>query len=156
MNVQKNESRHRVVNVLMSWYWFVSQDCTLSFVIVYCVASELKLFWDRWGDILIDTLFFRFCLLGKQFWLLTITEEAFWVSGIKKYIVGLIIKTSCDAAQMEKEKVYVGKLNMILVQVHMLLLVGFRIQDTGFWGERCLSFVWFSIFRHLLFNMDRS
>ena len=31
---------------------------------------------------------------------------------------------------MEKEKVYVGKLNMILVQVHMLPLVGFRIQDT--------------------------
>ena len=73
--------------------------------------------------------------------MLTITEEAFWVSGIKKYIVGLIIKTSSDAALMEKEKVYVGKLNMILVQVHMLLLVGFRIQDTGFWGERCLSFV---------------
>ena len=73
--------------------------------------------------------------------MLTITEEAFWVSGIKKYIVGLIIKTSSDAALMEKEKVYVGKLNMILVQVHMLLLVGFRIQDTGFWGERCLSSV---------------
>lgn len=42
------------------------------------------------------------------------------VSGIKKYIVGLIIKTSSDATLMEKEKVYVGKLNMILVQVHFL------------------------------------
>ena len=39
------------------------------------------------------------------------------VSGIKKYIVGLIIKTSSDSALLEKEKVYVGKLNMILVQI---------------------------------------
>lgn len=37
--------------------------------------------------------------------------------GIKKYIVGLIIKTSSDSASLEKEKVYLGKLNMILVQV---------------------------------------
>jgi len=36
--------------------------------------------------------------------------------GIKKYIVGLIIKTSSDATLMEQEKVYLGKLNMILVQ----------------------------------------
>jgi len=39
------------------------------------------------------------------------------ISGIKKYIVGLIIKTSSDASLLEQEKVYVGKLNMILVQV---------------------------------------
>lgn len=37
--------------------------------------------------------------------------------GIKKYIVGLIIKTSSDADSLEKEKVYVNKLNMILVQM---------------------------------------
>jgi len=37
--------------------------------------------------------------------------------GIKKYIVGLIIKTSSDGTLMEREKVYLGKLNMILVQV---------------------------------------
>ncbi|XP_055956822.1 exportin-1 [Patella vulgata] len=37
--------------------------------------------------------------------------------GIKKYIVGLIIKTSSDAAVLEKEKTYLGKLNMILVQI---------------------------------------
>jgi len=40
-----------------------------------------------------------------------------WFSGIKKYIVGLIIKTSSEATLMEREKVYLGKLNMILVQV---------------------------------------
>jgi exportin-1 len=37
--------------------------------------------------------------------------------GIKKYIVGLIIKTSSDPDVMEREKVYLNKLNMILVQV---------------------------------------
>jgi hypothetical protein len=38
-------------------------------------------------------------------------------SGIKKYIVGLIIKTSSDAETAEKQKVYLGKLNVTLVQV---------------------------------------
>jgi exportin-1 len=37
--------------------------------------------------------------------------------GIKKYIVGLIIKTSSDQELMEKEKTYLNKLNMILVQI---------------------------------------
>ena len=37
--------------------------------------------------------------------------------GIKKYIVGLIIKTSSDPSLMEKERTYLNKLNMILVQV---------------------------------------
>ena len=46
-----------------------------------------------------------------------VTVTFFIVSGIKKYIVGLIIKTSSEATTLEKEKVYLGKLNMILVQV---------------------------------------
>lgn len=37
--------------------------------------------------------------------------------GIRKYIVALIIKTSSDPAFAEREKVYLGKLNMILVQI---------------------------------------
>ncbi len=37
--------------------------------------------------------------------------------GIKKFIVGLIIKISSDSSAMETEKVYLGKLNMILVQI---------------------------------------
>ncbi|CAK1540499.1 unnamed protein product [Leptosia nina] len=37
--------------------------------------------------------------------------------GIKKYIVGLIIKNSSDPVIMENNKVYLKKLNMILVQV---------------------------------------
>ncbi|KAG8223595.1 hypothetical protein J437_LFUL004116 [Ladona fulva] len=37
--------------------------------------------------------------------------------GIKKYIVGLIIKTSSNPESMERGSVYLNKLNMILVQV---------------------------------------
>lgn len=40
--------------------------------------------------------------------------------GIKKFIVGLIIKTSSDRASLEGEKVYLNKLNMILVQVSVI------------------------------------
>lgn len=37
--------------------------------------------------------------------------------GIKKYVVSLIIKTSSDPVIMEQNKVYLNKLNMILVQI---------------------------------------
>ena len=59
--------------------------------------------------------------------------------GIKKYIVGLIIKTSSDPALLEKEKTYLNKLNMILVQViipTILKLVTDRVPKlwvSGFW-----------------------
>ena len=37
--------------------------------------------------------------------------------GIKKYVVSLIIKTSSDSAVMEENKVYLNKLNIILVEI---------------------------------------
>lgn len=37
--------------------------------------------------------------------------------GIKKYIVGLIIKFSSDTELVEKESLYINKLNMVLVQI---------------------------------------
>ncbi|KAK2708809.1 hypothetical protein QYM36_014432 [Artemia franciscana] len=37
--------------------------------------------------------------------------------GIKKFIVSLIIKTSSDPETLERERVYLSKLNMILVQI---------------------------------------
>ncbi len=43
--------------------------------------------------------------------------------GIKKFIVGLIIKTSSDPITLEREKVYLNKLNMILVQVMLKTLL---------------------------------
>ena len=48
--------------------------------------------------------------------------------GIKKYIVGLIIKTSSDPEVLEKEKTYLNKLNMILVQVTKYLLIRFMVE----------------------------
>ena len=39
-----------------------------------------------------------------------------WI-GIKNFIVSVIIKTSSDEAALEKEKTYLGKLNIVLVQV---------------------------------------
>ncbi len=39
------------------------------------------------------------------------------LAGIKKYIVGLVIKLSTDGTHMQEEKVFVSKLNIILVQV---------------------------------------
>ncbi|KAG9510172.1 Exportin-1 [Fragariocoptes setiger] len=38
-------------------------------------------------------------------------------SGIKSFIVDLIIKTSSDSQTMERERVYLTKLNMVLVQI---------------------------------------
>jgi hypothetical protein len=52
----------------------------------------------------------------NKFYHLYNKSEMYFI-GIKKYIVGLIIKTSSDGSSLEKEKVYLGKLNMILVQV---------------------------------------
>lgn len=54
--------------------------------------------------------------------LILIWSVTFFI-GIKKYIVGLIIKTSSDPELMEREKVYLNKLNMILVQVKCSLLL---------------------------------
>ncbi len=36
---------------------------------------------------------------------------------IKKYIVGLIIKNSSDEVTLNREKTYVNKMNLILIQV---------------------------------------
>jgi len=38
-------------------------------------------------------------------------------SAIKKYVVGLIIKNSSDEASLTKEKVYISKLNIILIEI---------------------------------------
>jgi len=65
-------------------------------------------------------LAFNFIPLSEYslYYRVNIRDEMFsFFSGIKKYIVGLIIKTSSEASTLEKEKTYLGKLNMILVQV---------------------------------------
>ena len=42
------------------------------------------------------------------------------LTGIKKYIVNVIIKLSSTPESLEQNKVYLNKLNMILVQVIIL------------------------------------
>ena len=41
--------------------------------------------------------------------------------GIKTYIVGLILKTRSDPESLDKEKTYLSKLNMVLVQAIITL-----------------------------------
>lgn len=43
--------------------------------------------------------------------------------GIKKYIVNVIIKLSSTPESLDREKVYLNKLNMILVQVSVCLIL---------------------------------
>ena len=57
-------------------------------------------------------------------------------SGIKKYIVNVIIKLSGDSATMEKEKVYLSKLNIILVHVSK---------------SKCLGLLMYHCFYHDIF-----
>jgi hypothetical protein len=75
-----------------------------------------------------------------------ITNYYILFSGIKKYIVGLIIKTSSDPDIMEREKMYLNKLNMILVQVRfcpktsdILALCLFGWGGGGPFHAECLS-----------------
>ena len=66
--------------------------------------------------------------------------------GIKKYIVGLIIKTSSDPEVLEKEKTYLNKLNMILVQVTKYFLFRFMVE----WLIRYFIFPGYFHFQYFL------
>ena len=58
---------------------------------------------------------------------------------IKKYIVGLIIKNSSDQIALEKEKVYLNKLNIILIQVCLFFILCLNCQimvSSGFFFLR--------------------
>ncbi|RXN29803.1 exportin-1 isoform X2 [Labeo rohita] len=89
------------------------------------VLTHLKEHPDAWTRV--DTILEFSQNMNTKYYALQILETVIktrWkilprnqCEGIKKYVVGLIIKTSSDAANVEKEKVYIGKLNMILVQI---------------------------------------
>jgi len=88
-----------------------------------CYKMHLCMWWQC--DLFCSTVVAVFCIyvLKSVFvssLILQLTPTLCFV-GIKKYIVGLIIRTSSDASTLEQEKVYLGKLNMILVQVRMLI-----------------------------------
>ncbi|KAK7790553.1 hypothetical protein R5R35_013069 [Gryllus longicercus] len=89
------------------------------------VLTSLKEHPDAWTRV--DTILEFSSNQQTKYYALQILEQVIktrWkvlprnqCEGIKKYIVGLIIKTSSDPETMEREKVYLNKLNMILVQV---------------------------------------
>ncbi|XP_014218596.1 exportin-1 [Copidosoma floridanum] len=89
------------------------------------VLTTLKEHPDAWTRV--DTILEFSQNQETKFYALQILEQVIltrWkvlprnqCEGIKKYIVGLIIKTSSDPESLEASKVYLNKLNMILVQV---------------------------------------
>jgi exportin-1 len=64
---------------------------------------------------------------------------------IKKYIVGLIIKNSSDETTLTREKVYVNKLNIILIQVNFF---GFCVSKTNFIGFFFFFYLQFKILKY--------
>ncbi|XP_059618860.1 exportin-1 [Phlebotomus argentipes] len=89
------------------------------------VLTTLKEHPDAWTRV--DTILEYSQNQQTKYYALQILEEVIktrWkilprnqCEGIKKYVVGLIIKTSSDSAVMEANKVYLNKLNIILVQI---------------------------------------
>ena len=43
--------------------------------------------------------------------------------GVRNFVVGLTVKVASDEGTLRKEKTYVGKLNLALVQVGLYLFV---------------------------------
>lgn len=89
------------------------------------VLTTLKEHPDAWTRV--DSILEFSQNLQTKYYALQILEEVIktrWkvlprnqCEGIKKYVVGLIIKTSSDPSVMEENKVYLNKLNVILVQI---------------------------------------
>ncbi|XP_032830122.1 exportin-1-like isoform X2 [Petromyzon marinus] len=89
------------------------------------VLTHLKEHPDAWTRV--DTILEFSQNMNTKYYALQILENVIktrWkilprnqCDGIKKYVVGLVIKTSQEPINLEKEKVYIGKLNMILVQI---------------------------------------
>ncbi|XP_065832637.1 exportin-1-like [Oscarella lobularis] len=89
------------------------------------VLTELKQHpeaWTRVDTILefsgsMETKYYGLQILEaviRQRWKILPREQC---EGIKKYIVGLIIKSSSNGELMQRQKVYLSKLNMILVEI---------------------------------------
>ncbi|XP_051559472.1 exportin-1-like [Myxocyprinus asiaticus] len=108
-------------NVVNSMYYDVGSQQRLA----QEVLTNLKDHPDAWTRV--DTILEFSQNMKTKYYALQILETVIktrWkilprnqCEGIKKYVVGLIIKTSSDANSVEKEGVYIAKLNMILVQI---------------------------------------
>uniref|UniRef100_A0A9J7XQF1 Exportin-1 n=1 Tax=Cyprinus carpio carpio TaxID=630221 RepID=A0A9J7XQF1_CYPCA len=108
-------------NVVNSMYYDVGSQQRLA----QEVLTNLKDHPDAWTRV--DTILEFSQNMKTKYYALQILETVIktrWkilprnqCEGIKKYVVGLIIKTSSDTNSVEKEGVYIAKLNMILVQI---------------------------------------
>uniref|UniRef100_A0A8C2J4Z0 Exportin-1 n=2 Tax=Cyprinus carpio TaxID=7962 RepID=A0A8C2J4Z0_CYPCA len=108
-------------NVVNSMYYDVGSQQRLA----QEVLTNLKDHPDAWTRV--DTILEFSQNMKTKYYALQILETVIktrWkilprnqCEGIKKYVVGLIIKTSSDPNSVEKEGVYIAKLNMILVQI---------------------------------------
>ena len=74
-------------------------------------------------------------------------------TGIKKYIVGLIIRTSSDASALEREKVYLGKLNMILVQVQRMVIITVLSTTLCFKNNRTAEIFYYNFMKIALISI---
>ncbi|KAI9334595.1 CRM1 C terminal-domain-containing protein [Obelidium mucronatum] len=89
------------------------------------VLSQFQAHPDSWKQV--DGILEKSSLLQTKFIALTILEnliKTMWKAlpdvqrqGIKNFIVGIIIKTSSDEASFDRQKLYLNKLNMVLVQI---------------------------------------
>ncbi|XP_062503656.1 exportin-1-like isoform X2 [Corticium candelabrum] len=89
------------------------------------VLTELKEHPDSWTRV--DTILEYSASMETKYYALQILEVVIktrWkvlpreqCEGIKKFIVGLVIKMSSSPENLQQQRVYVGKLNMILVQI---------------------------------------
>ncbi|KAJ3031095.1 UNVERIFIED_CONTAM: Karyopherin transporter [Siphonaria sp. JEL0065] len=89
------------------------------------VLSQFQAHPDSWKQV--DGILEKSSLLQTKFIALTILEnliKTMWKAlpdvqrqGIKNFIVGIIIKTSSDEATFDRQKLYLNKLNMVLVQI---------------------------------------
>lgn len=78
-------------------------------VCIHCYLSVAEELYEIFNVLLLWTFFMFFFF--------------FLLIGIKKYIVNVIIKLSSTPESLDREKVYLNKLNMILVQVSVNLLM---------------------------------
>ncbi|KAJ3232034.1 Karyopherin transporter [Chytriomyces hyalinus] len=89
------------------------------------ILSQFQAHPDSWKQV--DGILERSQMLQTKFIALTILEnlvKTMWKAlpdiqrhGIKNFIVGIVIKTSSDEASFDKQKLYLNKLNMVLVQI---------------------------------------
>ena len=103
------------------------------------ILTSLKEHMDAWTRV--DTILEFSTNQQTKYYALQILEQVIetrWralprnqCDGIRKYIVGLIIKISSVPENLERERVYLRKLNFILVQASRWSVTSIRVTAAG-------------------------